>query len=134
MKQPVVRVLQVPHSMNRGGIEAMLMNYYKHVDRDKLQFDFLLTATHKCDYEDEILANGGKIYRVPKMTEHGPWKYMKAVEAIFKAHPEYKIVHSHLSYRGIFLFYVAKRNNLPIRIAHSHSTMGGGYLDTLHLY
>jgi glycosyltransferase involved in cell wall biosynthesis len=128
MNQSIVRILQVPHGMDRRGVETMLMNYYRHIDRSKLQFDFLLTTTHKCDYEDEILANGGKIYHLPQFRLRAPEsirKYMRSVDTFLKAHPEYKVVHSHSSVKGIPFLYVAKRNNIPIRIVHSHTIREG---------
>ena len=35
-----IRVLQVVTHMDRGGLETMLMNYYRHMDREKVQFVF----------------------------------------------------------------------------------------------
>ena len=60
-----IRVLHILHSMNRGGAENAIMNYYRHIDRSKVQFDFLLTEPNKCQFEDEIISLGGKVYRVP---------------------------------------------------------------------
>jgi glycosyltransferase involved in cell wall biosynthesis len=101
------------------------MNYYRCIDRKKLQFDFLLTTPHsyKCDYEEEVIEKGGRIFHLPRLTAYAPWKYLNALD-IFK-HSEYKIVHSHTPATAVFLLYVAKRNNIPIRIAHSHNTHGG---------
>ena len=62
MNNPI-RILQILHSMNRGGAENALMNYYRHVDRNCIQFDFLLTDQSKCQFEDEILALGGRVFR-----------------------------------------------------------------------
>lgn len=69
-----IRVLHILHSMNRGGAENAIMNYYRNVDRNLVQFDFLLTAPDKCDFEDEIISLGGNVYRVPllSMTESYP--------------------------------------------------------------
>lgn len=38
----MTRVLQVVTYMGRGGLETMLMNYYRQIDRSRLQFDFLV--------------------------------------------------------------------------------------------
>ena len=67
MKGPI-RVLHILHTMNRGGAENALMNYYRHVDRNCIQFDFLLTDQSKCQFEDEILSLGGRVFRVPLLT------------------------------------------------------------------
>ena len=61
------RILQVVTYMGRGGIETMLMNYYRRMDREKIQFDFLVHRDFRADFDDEIEALGGRIYRVPAM-------------------------------------------------------------------
>lgn len=63
----MIRVLHILHSMNRGGAENALMNYYREMDRTKVQFDFLLTDPHHSSFEDEIIQLGGKVYRVPPL-------------------------------------------------------------------
>ena len=50
----MIRILHILHSMNRGGAEAMLMNYYRNIDHSRVQFDFLLTEQNRCQYEEEI--------------------------------------------------------------------------------
>ena len=37
-----VRVLNLFTIMNRGGAETMVMNYYRKINRAKVQFDFLV--------------------------------------------------------------------------------------------
>lgn len=59
------RVLMVFTIMNRGGAETMVMNYYRHMDRSKLQFDFLVHRETPGIYEEEIREMGGRIYRLP---------------------------------------------------------------------
>jgi glycosyltransferase involved in cell wall biosynthesis len=127
MEWKVIRVLQVTHTLNRGGTETMLMNYYRCIDKTKLQFDFLLTTplSYKCDYEDEVIEMGGKIFHLPGLAPFSPWRYLKSLSVLFKNHPEYKIVHSHISATSVFPLYIAKRNNVPVRIVHSHNTHGG---------
>lgn len=55
----MIRVLQVVTYMGRGGLETMLMNYYRHMNRDKVQFDFLVHRDFEADYDQEILSMGG---------------------------------------------------------------------------
>ena len=55
----MIRVLHCLDGLTRGGIETMLMNIYRNLDRKKIQFDFLLTNPEHCDYEDEVVALGG---------------------------------------------------------------------------
>ena len=117
-----VRVLHILHSMNRGGAENAMMNYYRHVDRNKVQFDFLLTEPKKCHFEDEIFSLGGKVYRVPLLQMSNPFPYLKAISSFFDQHPEYKIVHSHTSSKSVFPLWIAKKKGIPVRISHSHNT------------
>ena len=117
-----IRVLHILHSMNRGGAENAIMNYYRHIDRSLIQFDFLLTEPNKCQFEDEILSLGGHIYRVPLLRMSSPFSYINAVNRFFKLHHEYQIVHSHTSSKSVFPLSIAKLNRIPVRIAHSHNT------------
>jgi len=132
----MIRVLHINASMNRGGIETLLMNVYRRIDRDKVQFDFLLHTSEKCAYDDEIIALGGRIYNIPPRHQ-GFKKNREAIEAFFKEHPEYKIVHQHVS----SLSYVqplktASKLDVPVRIIHSHNTREGGskFHKLLHLW
>ncbi len=50
----MIRVLHSVSNMDRGGIETMLMNYYRHIDREKVQFDFIVNKQKPGDYDDEI--------------------------------------------------------------------------------
>ena len=120
MNKPI-RVLQVVTHMNRGGLETMLMNYYRHIDRDRVQFDFLVHRDKRAAYDDEIEALGGKIYRLPRLV---PWSvhYLKALNCFFDSHPEYKIVHVHQDCLSSVILKVAHKHGVPVRIAHSHSS------------
>lgn len=100
----------------------MIMNYYRKIDKSRVQFDFLLTVPGHYDFEEEIKELGGHIYRVSPLTKNHPRDYMKDVDRFFKEHPQYRIVHSHTSSKSYFPLRLAKKNGVPVRIAHSHST------------
>ncbi|MDD5865568.1 MAG: glycosyltransferase [bacterium] len=102
------------------------MNVYRNIDRTKVQFDFLYSFDGV--YKDEILALGGKIYKIPFITEKGPFVYRKCVTQFFKTHPEYKIVHSHMDKFSGEIMECAKKRGIPVRIAHSHSIKNEGGL------
>lgn len=121
-----VRVLHMLHSMNRGGAETMIMNYYRHIDREKVQFDFLLTFQGKSDYEEEILALGGRIFHITPLTLKTMGAYLKDIEVFLKEHPEYRIVHSHNSSKSVFPLRIAKKCGVPVRISHSHDMGSSG--------
>lgn len=116
-----IRVLHIVTYMGRAGLETMLMNYYRNIDREKVQFDFLVHRDFEADYDSEILSLGGKIYRLPKLNPFNK-SYLNALDAFFAEHREYKIVHSHLDCMSAIPLKYAKKHGVPIRIAHSHSS------------
>ena len=107
--------------MGRGGLETMLMNYYRQIDRSKVQFDFLVHRDFEADYDKEILAMGGKIYHVSRLV---PWSkaYRSELKNFFRAHPEYTIVHVHQDCLSAVALQCAEECGIPVRIAHSHSS------------
>lgn len=117
-----IRVLQVVTFMNRGGLESMLMNYYRNIDRSKIQFDFLEHREGKHDFTDEILSLGGKIYTVPSVNPFNTNGYLNALDNFFQQHKEYNIIHSHLDCMSSYPLKYAKKHDFPVRLAHSHNT------------
>lgn len=117
----MIRILHVVTYMGRGGLETMIMNYYRSIDRSRVQFDFLVHRDFEADYDKEIQELGGKIYRLPPLNPFGK-EYLSKLNAFFKEHNEYKIVHSHLDCMSAIPLKYAKLNGVPIRIAHSHSS------------
>lgn len=105
--------------MNRGGAETMVMNYYRHIDRSKVQFDFLLHRQEHGAYDDEIEALGGKIYRIPPIFNY--FSHQKAVKLFFDEHPEYQIIHGHVGELGYCIYKEAAKRGVPTIIAHAHN-------------
>ncbi|HPF98327.1 MAG TPA: glycosyltransferase family 1 protein [Mangrovimonas sp.] len=116
----MIRVLQVLTIMNRGGAETMIMNYYRAIDRSKVQFDFLLHRQEKGAYDDEIEALGGKIYRLFPISPKNYKAYKTAVHDFLLEHKEYRIIHSHLNALSFIILKEATQLGVPVRIAHSH--------------
>lgn len=118
-KNDVVRVLQIGMHDKIGGIETFLMNYYRNLDRNKIQFDFICPYHSLC-FESEIKKMGGVIYYIPNFKKH-PIKYYKEIKRIIKD-KNYKIVHINLlSAANIIPAIVAKRCKVKNIIAHSHN-------------
>lgn len=116
-----IRVLQAVSGMNMGGIESFIMNIYRGIDRNRVQFDFLMHTNSNCLFNDEILALGGRIYTVPNYNPIHQKKYCDALDAFFEQHKEYKTVHSHRNELSMFVLRSAEKAGIPVRIAHSHS-------------
>ena len=117
----MIRVLHVVTYMGRGGLETMLMNYYRHIDRSKVQFDFLVHREFEADYDEEIKSLGGRIYHVSRLV---PWsrRYKAELRRFFRTHPEYKIAHVHQDCLSSVALQCAKDCGIPVRIAHSHNS------------
>ena len=116
----MIRILHSVSNMDRGGIETMLMNFYRHVDRDKVQFDFICNKPKPGDYDEEIRALGGRIFVSPGFKSYR--RYLAFMTDLLREHPEYKIIHTHNGALMLYALESAKQNKLPIRIAHAHAT------------
>ena len=123
--QQPIRVLNMFTIMDRGGAETMVMNYYRHIDQTKVQFDFLVHREQRGAYDDEIEALGGRIYRMCPIYPQNFARYKRDLRTFFQAHPEYKIIHSHMSELGYFAFREAERQGVPVRICHAHNAPHG---------
>ncbi|WP_209122901.1 glycosyltransferase family 1 protein [Alkalihalobacillus sp. BA299] len=124
--EKTLRVLHVVVNMNRGGAETLLMNLFRNIDRTKVQFDFL--TCKEGVFDEEIKALGGKIHRIPYITDLGHFGYIKALEQFFSTNKNYKIVHSHMDKMSGIVLRAAQKYKIPVRIAHSHNTNSEGSL------
>ena len=118
----MIRILHVVYKMDRGGTETMIMNLYRHIDRSKVQFDFVETSFGNALFDEEILSLGGHIFHCQ---QYKPWihfKYTNWWKSFFHEHAkEYIAVHGHLGSTAAIYLKIAKRYGL-YAIAHSHST------------
>ncbi len=109
----------------------MVMNHYRNIDKSKVQFDFLVHRSERGAYDDEIESMGGRIFRMCPIYPQNFVKYKKMLKAFFDEHPEYKILHSHMSELGCFAFEEAKKRNIPVRICHAHNAPNGFNLKSI---
>lgn len=118
-----IRVLHENVIMDPGGIETLLMNIYRHIDREKVQFDFMVHRSNYAFYDKEIEQLGGRIYRTPKFCPFPKQysEYICGMRRVIYQHPEYKIIHAH-SELNLWPLKIAKEMGVPIRIAHSHNS------------
>lgn len=116
----MIRVLQVYPQLNNAGTEMVIMNLYKHIDRSKIQFDFLVEE--KGELDDIIRKMGGIIYYLKNSNKNS---YYKSLNSFFHVHREYSIVHTHTHKSMGYVLKAAKRNGVTIRIAHSHTARLG---------
>ena len=118
-EQEPIRVAQIMGKWLGGGVESVVMNYYRNIDRNKVQFDFICDEDSKYIPTDEIESLGGKVILIPPYQK--PFKYHKELKKVLKE-GNYKIVHSHISTMSFFSLWAAKSAKVPVRIAHAHST------------
>lgn len=113
----------VAHIMGKwlrtDGVESVVMNYYKNINKSKVQFHFICDEDSTDIPYEEIEKLGGKVIIVPPYQKL--FKYQKELYKIFKEN-NYKIVHSHINALSVFPLRIAKKAKIPVRIAHSHST------------
>lgn len=122
MGEPI-RVAHVMGKMVGGGVEQVVMNYYRHIDRSKVQFDFLVDADSTLVPTEEIESLGGRVFVVPPY--QNVLEYQQALKSLFRVQG-WEIVHSHINALSVFPLRAAKKVGVPVRIAHSHSTSGKG--------
>lgn len=117
----VPRVLQVDSKLFKGGAETFIMNLYRKIDRNKIQFDFLVFHTDREYYEEEIERLGGRIFHVPVMEGINLLRGQQLINAFFQhSKDNYLAVHGHMSALGNMYLGAAKNAGIPVRIAHSH--------------
>ena len=116
----MIRVLMIGMHDKIGGVETFLMNYYRNIDRSKVQFDFINMFDKLC-FQDEIIELGGKIYQVPNV-KRNPLGYYKKIKGIIQKN-SYEIIHINmLSMANVLPILAAKKAGAKHIIVHSHNT------------
>ena len=119
-----IRVLQIIGNVCGGGVEAVVMNYYRHIDRTKVQFDFVIDGYEKSLLDDEIESLGGRVYKVERYNKN-IFRQIYQIYRIVKNN-KYKIVHSHMNTLSVFSLFAAWLGGARVRIVHNHSTSASG--------
>lgn len=121
-KREPIRIAQIMGKLWAGGVEAVIFNYYRALDKDKVQFDFYYDADSTIDPPQELLDMGARFFQVPPYQKLPV--YLMALKKHFREY-NYLIVHSHINALSVFPLFIAWSEHVPIRIAHSHSVLGG---------
>lgn len=114
-----IKVLHFIPAFNFGGIETIVMNLFRNIDREKFEFDFLVEGNTQNKLTQEIQELGGKIYRLDKYKRYNIAKYAKQLDTIFK-HEKFDVIHAHTVTRVPLVLSIAKKNNIKTRIMHAH--------------
>lgn len=133
----VKKILVFGMTENPGGVENVIMNYYRHIDRNRIQFDFLCNSYEKIAYEDEVISLGGKTFHFPARSKNFVG-YKRELNDFFKKHAtEYDAIWVNIcSLANIDYLIMAKKYGIPKRIIHSHNSqnMDGKLRGLLHQY
>ncbi len=121
MQTNPVRVLNVLGTIDLGGAESRVMELYRALDRDKVQFDFLVHTEKEGQYGEEIRRLGGRIYNVPRFRVYNILPYQKALRRFFCEHNEFAAVQGHMTSTASIYLPIAKKAGIPVTIAHARS-------------
>lgn len=128
IKRPI-RILQVLPTLNFcGGIENYVMNYYRHIDREQIQFDFIVHSSLRASFEQEVCELGGNVYKLPPFSLRNMKMVVQAIDAFFKRDHAYEILHCHMANAAFFYFRIAHRYGVLCNVLHSHNA---AYADKL---
>ncbi len=117
----MLRILHIGFSQNPGGVENIVMNYYRHIDRKTFQFDFLDMYGEGLAFSEEIHSLGGKIYEVPNYKRH-PFAAAKGLYKLL-SRINYDFVHIHMqSAANLLPILTSLKHGKEIVICHSHSS------------
>lgn len=113
-----MKVLQIGLSCSRGGIETMIMTYFRALQPKGITFDFVDIYGDGLAFSEEIEALGGTIYRLPNYKKH-PFRAKRMLRKIIA---DYEIVHINMLSAANLLPFHAARKNGRTPILHSHNT------------
>lgn len=116
----MIRILHSVSNLDRGGIETMLMNYYRHIDRDKVQFDFVCNKLKPGAYDKEATDMGARIFHSPGLHPLRYPQYVQFFKKLVERHPEYRVLEVHNGALGLYALNSAKHAGIPTRIYHAH--------------
>ncbi len=115
------KILQVVGSLDIGGAETLLINLSRAISRERAELlSFLVFEDSIGAYENELLSRGCAIYRTPKPSPLAPWIFDRHFASICKEAGGFAAVHSHINFASGAVLAAARRQNIPIRIAHAH--------------
>lgn len=122
----MIRILHImDHVAINSGVSTVVLNIYRNMDRNKIQFDFLLSRYREYSYEKEILQYGGKIVYIgnPLSITSLINSCKNSKEFFEKNSINYVAVHLHSPTIAEMTIRYAKKYKIKNIIVHSHSSM-----------
>lgn len=116
-----MRVIQVFTFLSRDGAESRMMDLYRYIDREKIQFDFIKMNDQKNDFDEEILSLGGRIFAITH-PRTSIIKHIRDMYRVFKDEGPFIAAHSHTSYHSAIVLVVAFIAGIEKRVCHARTT------------
>lgn len=117
----MIRVLQVIGALGYAGVENVVMNYYRNIDRNHIQFDFITCSKEPERFDEEIYELGGEIHRLPSRSR-SPFHYMLRLAQTIEKN-KYDIVHIEQNSASMAMdAFVCRLCGVKVIIGHSHNT------------
>lgn len=120
-RETPIRVLHVLGNTNLGGAESRTMDLYRHMDRERVQFDFLVHTDQEGHFDKEIRGLGGHIYHIPRFRIYNYFSYVKAIKEFFCEHSDFHAVQGHMTSTAAIYLPIAKKAGISLTIAHARS-------------
>lgn len=119
-----LRVLQVGMTRNLGGIETYLIEQFRHLDKSKIDYDFVnITGEYSICYEDEILASGSKIFKVVSRHKNPLLHYWQWFNILLQNKGIYDVIVLNTnSLEYVFPLVLGKIFGISVRVIHSHNS------------
>lgn len=116
------KVLEVVYGFGYGGIRAFIMNYLNYLDKNKFKVDIYVFGADSSPFTDQAKNLGTNVFFEPENNAaKKPWLFVKQLEKFMKEHGPYDVVHANNNLISAWVLLAAKKANVPIRLAHSHS-------------
>ena len=124
----MVKVLHIFSEADIGGVSAVVLNYFSHIDRDRISFDVALTSREAGRNGEKMKALGANVFFLPLKSE-GVAEYKKKLGKLLEK-GRYGAVHVHENETSYVALSVAKKYGVPVRVAHMHSAYpaNGAYM------
>jgi glycosyltransferase involved in cell wall biosynthesis len=118
-EKKVIKVLHSVCGLKSGGVEQMILNYYKNMDRSRFQFDIVYQHEPVDTCLRQFAGLGCSTFRVPSKSRHPIGNFIQTLK-IMKMN-NYDIVHAHMTYMNFITLFCAALSGIKIRISHSHT-------------
>ena len=113
-----IKICHVIGNFVGGGVEAVIYNYFSHMDMEKYEVHIIGHGIRVQECADQFISLGFKIHNItPKSVSF--IRSCKEMESIFRKE-QFDIVHSHLTEWACVPMFLAWKCGVKTRINHSH--------------